>query len=161
GISAGGIGGGASACSTSITPFGDGLPRSSATREPLARRSGGRKGARGAKIAALRPGDTIAGRYEIVRSVRSGGPSVVFQAADKKSGQKVAVKIINVQPSEEALLRRIEREIKILTSLSHPHVVGCLGAGSLPDGRPYLILEWLEGEDLADFKMRAPMTLRR
>lgn len=94
--------------------------------------------------------------------MRSGGLSVVFQAADRRNGgQKVALKIINIQPSEEALLRRIEREIKILSALSHPHVVGCLGSGSLQDGRPYLILEWLEGEDLSDFKQRAPMTLRR
>jgi len=68
---------------------------------------------------------------------------IVFQAIDRKTSQDVAVKIINISPSEEALLKRIEREIKILTSLSHPHVVGCIGAGSLPDGRPYLVLEWL------------------
>jgi serine/threonine protein kinase/tetratricopeptide (TPR) repeat protein len=109
----------------------------------------------------LRPGEVIAGRFEIVRSVRSGGLSVVFQAVDRKTSETVAVKVINIQPSEEALLKRIDREIKILSSLSHPHVVGCIGAGALPDGRPYLVLEWLEGEDLADFKVRAPMTLRR
>jgi eukaryotic-like serine/threonine-protein kinase len=114
------------------------------------------------KIRVLRPGDSIAGRYEIIRSVRSGGLSVVFEATDKKTNQRVAVKIINVQPRDDAaLLRRIEREIKILTSLSHPHVVACFGAGAIPDGRPYLVLEWLEGEDLADFKLRSPMTLRR
>lgn len=109
----------------------------------------------------MRPGEVIAGRFEIVRSVRSGGLSVVFQAVDRKTSETVAVKVINIQPSEDALLKRIDREIKILSSLSHPHVVGCIGAGALPDGRPYLVLEWLEGEDLADFKMRAPMTLRR
>jgi serine/threonine protein kinase/predicted ATPase len=110
----------------------------------------------------VRPGEIITGRYEILRPVRSGGLGTVFEALDRQSAGKVAVKIINLDPSEDpALLRRIEREIEILSSLSHPHVVACLDSGKLPDRRPFLILEWLDGEDLADLKIRAPMTLRR
>ncbi|MCK6550856.1 protein kinase, partial [Myxococcota bacterium] len=109
----------------------------------------------------MRAGEVIAGRFEISRAVSSGGLSVVCLAIDRRTGNEVAAKIINIQPTEEALARRIQREIAILETLSHPNIVACLGSGALPDGRPYLILEWLEGEDLADFKQRAPMTLRR
>jgi serine/threonine protein kinase/predicted ATPase len=109
----------------------------------------------------LRPGEAIAGRYEIVRSVRAGGVSVVYEALDRDTDERVALKLINIPQAEDALVKRIEREIAILQQLQHPHIVRCHGSGKLNDGRIYLVLDWLEGSDLADFKSRAPLTLRR
>ncbi len=109
----------------------------------------------------MRPKETIAGRYELEGVVRTGGISVVYRGRDLEVGRTVAVKIINVHGAEEALRRRIEREMEILTALSHPHIVGCHDAGQLGEARMFLVLEWLQGEDLADFILRAPLTLRQ
>ena len=92
--------------------------------------------------------------------MRTGGVSVVYEALDTETGTRVALKLINIPQAEEALVKRIEREIAILRTLEHPHIVRCHGSGHLPDGRIYLVLDWLEGSDLADFKETAPMTLR-
>ncbi len=108
----------------------------------------------------MRPGESIAGRYQVVRSVRTGGVSVVYEALDTENGERVALKLINIPQAEDALVKRIEREIAILQQLEHPHIVRCHGSGHLPDGRIYLVLDLLEGADLADFKERAPLTLR-
>jgi serine/threonine protein kinase/tetratricopeptide (TPR) repeat protein len=111
-------------------------------------------------MSRLRPGEAIAGRYQILRSVRSGGISVVYQALDDETGAPVALKVINIPDAEDALIKRIKREIRILSQLQHPHIVRCLGSGALADGRMFIVLDWLEGEDLADFKVKAPVTLR-
>lgn len=112
-------------------------------------------------MAGLRPKETIAGRYELQGVVRTGGVSVVHRARDLFDDRLVAVKIITVQGAEDALRRRIEREMEILTALDHPHIVGCHDAGQLGDSRMFLVLEWLDGEDLADFLLRAPFSLRQ
>lgn len=112
-------------------------------------------------MAGLRPKETIAGRYEIERAVRTGGVSVVYRATDLETRAIVAVKVMNISDAEEALRRRIEREMTILTSLSHPHIVRCRDAGQLGGSRMFLVLEWLEGDDLADFTVKFPMNLRQ
>ena len=86
---------------------------------------------------------------------------MVYKAQDTRSGEDVAVKLITAPHAEGGLKQRIQREMDILTRLAHPNIVQCFDAGTLPDGRLYLVLEWLEGEDLSDFKLRAPMGLRR
>lgn len=74
---------------------------------------------------------------------------MVFEAVDRRTAKKVAIKLISV-PREDGLAQRIEREVRILASLAHPHVVGYQGSGSLPDGKMFVALEWLSGRDLAD-----------
>lgn len=106
----------------------------------------------------LRPGDAIAERFEIVRAARAGGTSMVFEAIDRRTAKKVAIKVINV-PREEGLAQRIEREVRILASLAHPHVVGYQGSGLLPDGKMFVALEWLSGRDLADHIAEHTFTL--
>jgi serine/threonine protein kinase len=84
---------------------------------------------------------------------------MIFEATDRRSKRRVAVKLMSPARGEEGLMVRIQREIRILSELTHPHVVACHGSGRLPDGRLYLILDWLSGEDLADFKAKQPVSL--
>lgn len=109
----------------------------------------------------MRPGQTIAGKYRLLRVVRSGGVSVVYRAEELGSRRPVAVKLINVAQAALDLRRRIEREVAILGRLHHRHIVRCYDHGVLEGDRMFLALEWLDGQDLADYSALHPLTLRQ
>jgi serine/threonine protein kinase len=71
----------------------------------------------------------------------------VWKALDRETGTPVAVKVLPGHDGEDAA--RFGREAQILASLEHPHVVGYVAHGASSEGEPYLVMEWLEGEDLA------------
>jgi len=99
----------------------------------------------------VRPGESIADRYEILRSARAGASGVVFEAVDRRTARRVAVKVIAVPRGDVGIERRMGREIRILAALSHPNIVAYHSSGKLAEGRIYVVLEWLSGQDLADF----------
>jgi serine/threonine protein kinase/tetratricopeptide (TPR) repeat protein len=109
----------------------------------------------------LRPGELIAGKYRVLRVVRSGGVGVVFRAEALADRRPVALKIMNIAQAHGDLRARIEREIEILGRLDHPHVVKCFDAGPLPGDRMYLALEWLEGRDLSEQRAQEALTLKQ
>src|SRR5262245_3118834 len=92
------------------------------------------------------PAVVINGRFELEREARTGGMGAVYRAKDLDSGATVAVKILGV---DEALaIERFEREAAVLSSLHHPGIVRYYSHGHTTDGERYLVMEWLEGEDL-------------
>src|SRR5271154_5779303 len=94
----------------------------------------------------MQPGDIIADRFEIGKLVGSGAMGVVFRARDHATGTDVAVKVLrNDEDRDEA---RFEREAEVLADLHHPHVVRYVAHGSTPLADAYLVMEWIEGEDL-------------
>ncbi|MBX3188077.1 MAG: protein kinase [Labilithrix sp.] len=101
----------------------------------------------------------LAGRFVIEREVGRGGVGIVYRARDEVSGAPVALKVIaipGVDASEEA---RFGREGRVLAGLSHPGIVRVVAFGQLDEGHPYVAMEWLEGEDIAQRQKRAPLTL--
>lgn len=93
-------------------------------------------------------GSTLDDRYEILDLAGRGGMASVYRARDRQSGGTVAVKIMaTTEPSD---LARFDREARVLMRLAHPNVVAYHGRGVTSDGRPFLILDWLEGETLAE-----------
>jgi tetratricopeptide (TPR) repeat protein len=101
----------------------------------------------------------LAGRFEVVREVGRGGVGIVYKANDHVSGQAVALKVIaivGVDAGEEA---RFQREGRVLSALSHPSIVRVIDFGQLEEGQPYVAMEWLEGEDVAQRLKRSPLTL--
>ncbi len=101
----------------------------------------------------------LAGRFQIEREVGRGGVGIVYRAKDRVSGADVALKIIaivGVDAGEEA---RFQREGRVLSGLSHPSIVRVVDFGQLEEGHPYVAMEWLEGEDVAQRLRRAPLTL--
>ena len=99
----------------------------------------------------------IADRFELERLVGSGGMGEVYRARDRLTGGRVAVKILHGSMARDA--ERFRREAQLLADVSHPRVVKYVAHG-VAGSRPYLAMEWLDGEDLADRLERSGLTLR-
>jgi serine/threonine protein kinase len=92
-------------------------------------------------------GDVIRGQFEIERRVAAGGMAQIFRARDLASGDSVAVKVMLHGQSQHA--PRFTREAALLSDLRHPGIVQYIADGITETGEPYLVMEWLEGEDLS------------
>jgi eukaryotic-like serine/threonine-protein kinase len=102
--------------------------------------------------------DTVGERFLLLHLVGAGGMGEVYKAEDQETGQHVALKTLHERRSEAAAAR-FAREARILSELSHPHIVRYFAHGALPSGEPYLAMEWLEGEDLSARLSRGPLAL--
>lgn len=91
------------------------------------------------------PGDLIASRFELIEPVGAGGMGVVFRGRDRQDDRPVAVKLV---PASPQVARRFKREAEVLASLEHPGVVRYVDDGKASRGQRYLVMEWLEGQDL-------------
>jgi len=100
--------------------------------------------------------------YAVERVHYRGPMATLYRARALRTGAPVALKVLHAQPAgAHATLRRFHREAATLQRLRHPHVVEIVGYGELPDGRPYIAMEWLEGRDLgAELAARGPFSPR-
>jgi serine/threonine-protein kinase len=89
----------------------------------------------------------IVGAYRISREIGRGGMGVVYLAerADGQFQQRVSLKMIRRGPETTELSRRFETERQILAALGHPNIAALLDGGVAKDGRPYLVMEYVEG----------------
>ncbi len=95
-------------------------------------------------------GQVLDERYRIVAPLGSGGVGVVYRAEHLRLGRAVALKMLNPEHGgSEALRRRFDREAQALAALAHPYIVSVTDYG-MADGKPYLVMELLEGETLQD-----------
>ena len=95
------------------------------------------------------PGFEVAG-VEQLTFVASGGFSTVYRGFQPDFGRWVAVKVVHRVGDREAARRRFEREQLAMGRLSqHPHVVNLYGSGLLPNGEPYLLMDYLSNGSLA------------
>jgi serine/threonine-protein kinase len=87
------------------------------------------------------------GRYKILREVGRGGMGVVYLAEreDGEFSQRVAVKLVKRGLDTEDILRRFRNERQILASLHHPNIAQLFDGGETEDGRPYFVMEYVEG----------------
>src|SRR4051812_31353311 len=102
---------------------------------------------------------TRLGPYEIESSAGAGGMGEVYRARDTRLDRIVAIKILNsalvASPEGKA---RFEREAKTISQLNHPHICTLYDVGE-DQGTNYLVMEYLEGESLADKLKRGPVPL--
>ncbi|HVR18604.1 MAG TPA: protein kinase [Polyangiaceae bacterium] len=103
----------------------------------------------------------LGGRFAVEREVGRGAVGVVYRAFDLQTQRTVALKVVaaeaGVAPEDEA---RLAREGTLLSNLDHPGIVKTVAFGMLEDtGRPFVAMEWLDGEDLAARQKRNPLTL--
>ncbi|MEQ8458908.1 MAG: tetratricopeptide repeat protein [Sandaracinaceae bacterium] len=108
-------------------------------------------------------GAEIAGRYRVDRRVASGGMGDVYEGEHIELGRRVAIKVLSPSYSrnEEAVARFL-REARSASRIDHPAIVDIIDLGRLDSGEPYLVMELLDGEDLADVIAReAPVTAAR
>jgi len=97
------------------------------------------------------------GRFEIEQRIGAGGMGQIFRARDRETGEPVAVKIVSDVREHRAA--RFAREVELLAELTHPGIVRYIAHGDTPDGSQFLVMEWLEGEDLGARLARAPLTV--
>ncbi len=94
---------------------------------------------------AMKMGDVIADRFLLEAFAGRGGMGAVYRALDRLTGVRVALKIMASRQDSE----RFAREARVLSELAHPAIVRYVAHGTTSHGRPFLAMEWLEGEDLA------------
>ncbi|MEQ8771122.1 MAG: protein kinase [Phycisphaerales bacterium] len=101
-------------------------------------------------------GDVI-GPYELRGELGRGGMGVVYLAQDTRLGRDVAIKSLPEElAADPARLERFEREARTLATVSHPNIAGIYGVEE-QDGHKYLVLEFVEGENLAERLDRGPL----
>ncbi len=97
---------------------------------------------------ALSPGTTL-GPYEILSPIGAGGMGEVYKARDTRLDRTVAIKVLPEHVAADPdLKQRFEREAKTISSLNHPHICTLYDIGS-QDGIDFLVMEYLEGDTLA------------
>jgi eukaryotic-like serine/threonine-protein kinase len=102
---------------------------------------------------------TMLGPYEIQSPLGAGGMGEVYRARDTRLNRTVAVKILPAHlSSNPEALQRFDREARAISSLSHPNVCHLYDVG-LQDGTSYLVMEYLEGETLAERLSKGPLPL--
>lgn len=109
-------------------------------------------------LPELRPGDVVAGRFELVRELGRGGFGLVFEARDLELSRAVAFKAIRPGRTRalEKLAKPLKEEAEAAARLNHPNVVTLHDSG-VHHGTPYLIMELLRGETLAVRLRRGPL----
>src|SRR5580700_10475897 len=104
----------------------------------------------------MQPGDVVSDRFEMTSLVGIGAMGVVYRARDHLTGADVAVKVLRDEEHRDDA--RFEREAEVLADLDHPHIVRYVAHGNTPD-EAYLVMEWIEGEDLGRRLARGPMSV--
>ena len=96
----------------------------------------------------LGPGDR-AGGYRLLERLGSGGMGEVFLAEDVEIGRRVALKVLHARHLGNArAYERFLREARLANRIRHPRIVDVIGFGHLPDGRPWLVMEHVDGANL-------------
>ena len=107
-----------------------------------------RERARAAREALI--GKTIAGKYILRGLVGHGGMGAVYEAEHVGLGKRAAIKFVDAEfATDENVVARFAREARAMSAIESAHIVTVFDAGS-DDGRPYLVMELLRGEDLGE-----------
>jgi serine/threonine-protein kinase len=105
-----------------------------------------------APAPALAPGTLVGAAYRLVRRLGAGGMGEVWEARHERTKGRLALKVLLPEMGQnDEVLARFQREVEVTSGLDHPHIVRVNDADKLPDGRPYLVMEFLEGRDLGAF----------
>lgn len=120
--------------------------------------SGNRSGTTsGTRKPDPRIGTLVAERYRILEVLGRGGMGVVYKAKHEMMGRTVAIKMLLPQLlSDENAAPRFEREAKAASKINHPNIISLHDYGQVDDeiGTPYLVMDYIEGESLADVLKR-------
>jgi serine/threonine protein kinase len=111
----------------------------------------------------VEPGELIGSKYEIVRRIGKGGMGVVFEARHVTIGRRLAIKFLRGDLlNDEQRLRRFEREAHACGALHHENVAAVFDFASDDRGRPYIVMEFVEGLTLRELlETQAPLGVER
>src|SRR6185436_5101274 len=95
-------------------------------------------------------GRTLARTYQIERLLGGGGMGAVYAARHVRTGGIFAVKVLHRETAADAeIYKRFQDEARTVSALRHPHIVQVTDFDQDEDGTPFIVMELLEGEDLA------------
>jgi len=116
-------------------------------------------------VARLReaeaPPDFSATRYILREFLARGGMGAVYLAQDQLLDRRVAIKILDAADPDGALAERLTKEARVLAQLEHPGIVPVHDAGTLPDGRVFYVMKFVEGARLDQFLAGVPFLPER
>ena len=105
-------------------------------------------------------GRTI-GPYRLVRKLGEGGMGQVWLAEQTAPVRRhVALKLVRVGIYDDAVLRRFRAECQSLAMMDHPAIAKVFDAGATPDGQPFLVMEYVQGEPITDYCNRKKLRIR-
>lgn len=124
--------------------------------------SGGKSGSTNGAADSL-VGTTIDGHYLIERALGHGGIGKVYFARDLKLHDKpVVIKVLlDASVKDAYVVKKFRQEVEALARIDHPHVVNVLGAGELPDGKPFIVMQYVSGDTLRSQISSEGMDLER
>ena len=97
------------------------------------------------------PGTRI-GRYELLELIGEGGMGLVYLAEQKEPvKRKVALKIVKLGMDTKQVIARFEAERQTLALLEHPNIAHVFDAGTTDSGRPYFVMEYVEGKSITQY----------
>ena len=100
-------------------------------------------------------GRTLDNRYQLIRILGRGGMGSVFLAKHAVIGKPLAVKLLDAhRMSEKREYSRLFREAQTAAAIGHPNIIDVLDVGVAPEGHPYMVMEYLDGEDVASILRR-------
>jgi len=111
----------------------------------------------------LDPGDLVNNRYLVQERIATGGQAIVYRATDTSLSRPVILKVMRGGGGgQNRLLRaRFEDERQSLARLDHPAIVGILDVGALPDGSPFLVVQYVDGVSLRQALQGGPLDPHR
>jgi eukaryotic-like serine/threonine-protein kinase len=110
-------------------------------------------------VAVQTNGALLADRYRVVRRLGSGGAATVLLCEDQRLGRLVAIKRLHTGSPDE-MAERLQREAKLGASLNHPNLVSVFDTVTYDEGL-LIVMEYVEGETLAQAQRNGPLPLRR
>jgi eukaryotic-like serine/threonine-protein kinase len=137
------------AAGAQLTAPGDELVRAAMSR------------AAGAAPPPLEPGERV-GPYCVGAELGRGGMATVYEAerADGSFQRRVALKVLRRGIDTDDVVRRFLAERQILSGLTHPNIARLLDGGATDDGRPWLVMDLVDGEPITDYADRCRLTVR-
>jgi serine/threonine-protein kinase len=101
-------------------------------------------------------GPILEGAYRIFRIVGEGGMGTVYEGQQLRLNKRVAIKVMSCElAANPEALARFRREAEVTSSIGHPHIVHVFDFGNTPTGEPFMVMEFLDGEDLESRLHRA------
>ena len=108
------------------------------------------------------PSGTQVGEYTIERKLGEGGMGSVYAGVQPLIGKQVAIKVVAAMwARNEQVTKRFLEEARAVNRIRHPHIIDIFSFGILPDGRPYFVMEFLQGESLEDALVTGPSPVGR
>src|SRR5580704_14223239 len=111
-------------------------------------------------INTAAPGDDEFGRYQIIRSIGEGGMGTVYLAEQREPiRRRVALKVVKLGMDTGQVLARFAKERQALALMDHPNIARIFDAGATPKGRPYFVMEYIEGVPITQYCDGKRMTI--